>query len=97
LLLIFIKTDYPKILEDIMVYEVKMPKLDMTMEQGIIIKWFKKEGEKINKGELLFEVSTEKVSTEIESEVSGTIVKINFSPDDIVKVDEVVAIIETEG
>lgn len=80
-----------------MVHEVKMPKLDITMEQGILVKWFKKEDEKINKGEPLFEVSTEKVSTEIESEVSGKIVKINFSADDIVKVGEIVALIEVEG
>ncbi len=80
-----------------MVYEVQMPKLDITMEKGILVKWFKKEGEKINKGEPLFEVSTEKVSTEVESEVSGMVMKINFSADDIVNVGEVVAVIEAEA
>ena len=77
-----------------MTYEVLLPKLDIAMEQGIIVKWFKKEGETIIKGEPLFEVSTEKVATEIQSEVSGTVSKINFGVDDTVKVGEIVALIE---
>ena len=77
-----------------MTYEVLMPKLDIAMEQGIIVKWFKKEGETIKKGEPLFEVSTEKVATEIQSEVSGTVSKIKFSVDDTVKVGEIIALIE---
>ncbi len=80
-----------------MTHEVQMPKLDIAMEQGIIVKWFKKEGETIKKGEPFFEVSTEKIATEIESEVSGVVLKINFSADDIVKVGEIVALIEVQG
>lgn len=79
-----------------MIYEVLMPKLDIAMEQGVIVRWFKKEGDRIAKGEPFFEVSTEKVTTEIESEVSGKVLKINFLEDEIVKVGEIVALIEVE-
>ena len=77
-----------------MIYEVQMPKLGLTMEEGMIVSWFKKEGEQIKKGEPFLEIVTEKVSYVIEATVSGVIRKINFAADDIVKVGEIVASIE---
>ena len=48
-------------------FEVIMPKLGLTMESGVIEKWHKKEGDKIEVGDVLFEVATDKVSLEVES------------------------------
>lgn len=79
-----------------MIYEVKMPKLDIAIDDAVIVKWCKKEGEKVKKGEPLLEVSAGKVVSEIESDVSGVVSKINFSEDDTVKVGEIVALIEIE-
>jgi len=53
-----------------------MPKLGMTMEQGTINRWFKQEGERIEKGEPLLEVETDKVDLEVEAPVSGRIERI---------------------
>lgn len=47
--------------------EIIMPKLGLTMESGTIEKWHKKEGDKIEVGDILFEVLTDKVSLEVES------------------------------
>ena len=57
-------------------YEVLAPNLGQSGMAVRIEKWKKKEGEKIEKGELLFELSNEKLSQEVESPVSGTIIKL---------------------
>ncbi len=80
-----------------MIFEVEMPKLGITMEEAMIVNWFKKEGEKIKKGDPFLEIMTEKVSYVVEATVSGTIKKIHFAPEDVVKVGETIALIEVEG
>jgi len=55
---------------------VLMPKLGLTMTKGTVLKWFKNEGEKVEKGDKLVLFETEKVSSEIASPVSGVILKI---------------------
>jgi|YNPBryBLVA2012_1023415.scaffolds.fasta_scaffold01716_4 pyruvate dehydrogenase E2 component (dihydrolipoamide acetyltransferase) len=54
-----------------MIHPIIMPKLGETMEEGTLTKWFKKEGEKVVKGEPLFEVTTDKASFEQEATASG--------------------------
>jgi len=74
-------------------YEVIMPKLGLTMETGTIEKWHKKEGDKIEEGDILFDVMTDKVSQEVESYYSGILRKIIYHEGDEVPVTEVVAYI----
>ncbi|MHB8279896.1 MAG: dihydrolipoamide acetyltransferase family protein [Candidatus Humimicrobiaceae bacterium] len=57
-------------------HEVIMPKLGLTMESGKVEKWLKKEGDKVEAGEILFEVMTDKVSLEVEAYHSGYLRKI---------------------
>ncbi|MCD6167792.1 MAG: 2-oxo acid dehydrogenase subunit E2 [Caldisericia bacterium] len=78
-------------------YEVRMPKFGLTMETGFIEKWFKKEGEKVQKGEPLLEVSSEKITNEVASPVSGIVKKIIGEEGKEYKVGEVIALIEEEG
>jgi pyruvate/2-oxoglutarate dehydrogenase complex dihydrolipoamide acyltransferase (E2) component len=78
-------------------HEVIMPKLGLTMETGRIEKWHKKEGDRVGKGEVLFEVMTDKVTIEVESYDSGTLLKILRAEGDDVPVTEVVAYIGEQG
>jgi acetyltransferase-like isoleucine patch superfamily enzyme len=77
--------------------EVIMPKMSASMVDGTISKWFKAEGEKVKKGEPLFEILTEKASIEVEAEVSGVLHKILVKEDETVPIAKVVALIEEEG
>jgi pyruvate dehydrogenase E2 component (dihydrolipoamide acetyltransferase) len=54
-------------------YEVLMPKMGETMETGTIEKWRKKEGDKVEKGDILYDLATDKVSLEVESFNSGVL------------------------
>src|SRR4030042_1540121 len=74
-------------------YEVIMPKLGLTMESGKIEKWQKKEGDKVEAGEVLFEVMTDKVTIEVESYNSGILRKILRAEGEDVPVTEVIAYI----
>jgi len=74
-------------------HEVIMPKLGLTMESGVIEKWHKKEGDKIEKGDVLFEVMTDKVTVEVEAYDSGYLRKILVKEGEEVPVTEIVAYI----
>lgn len=74
--------------------EVKMPKMGLTMENGTIIKWRKKEGERIEKGEILLEIMTDKVALEVESYYSGNLIKILKREDEEVPVGEIIGYIK---
>ena len=74
-------------------FEVIMPKLGLTMETGTIERWLKKEGDKIEEGDILFEVMTDKVSLEVESYNSGVLRKVMHFEGEEVPVTEVVAYI----
>jgi len=76
-------------------HEVIMPKLGLTMESGKMEKWHKKVGDKVETGDILFEVMTDKVSLEVESYNSGILRKILKGEGDEVPVTEVVAYIGT--
>lgn len=74
-------------------HEIIMPKLGLTMETGKIEKWRKKEGDKVEAGDILFEVMTDKVSLEVEAYNSGILRKILRTEGEEVPVTEVIAYI----
>ena len=76
-------------------FKVIMPKLGESVQEATITKWFVKEGDKIEEDDLLFEIATEKVDSEIPSPVDGVITKILFAVDAVVPVGEIVAYIKT--
>ena len=78
-------------------YEIKMPRFGLTMESGFIEKWFKEEGEEVKEGEPLLEVSSEKITNEVASPASGTLLKIMGKEKEEIKVGTVIAIIGKEG
>lgn len=78
-------------------FEIVMPKLGESIQEGTITKWFVKEGDTIAEDDLLFEVATDKVDSEIPSPVDGVITKILHQEDSLVPVGEVLAIVDMEG
>src|SRR6266536_1928071 len=74
-----------------------MPQLGETVVEGTITKWLKKEGEEIERDEPLFEISTDKVDTEVPSPVSGKLVEIKVQEGETVQVGTELAMIETDG
>lgn len=80
-----------------MAHEIVLPKASMSMEEGTILQWFKEEGDQVEAGEVLLEIETDKVSMDIEAEVSGTLLKIIHEEGDTVKVAEVVGYIGEPG
>ncbi len=77
--------------------EILMPKMGESITEGTIIKWYKKVGDKIKKDEIIFEISTDKVDTEIPAPADGVLTEILVGENETVEVDTVVAIMETEG
>ncbi|WP_455364550.1 dihydrolipoamide acetyltransferase family protein [[Eubacterium] cellulosolvens] len=80
-----------------MVSEIVMPKLGLTMKEGVIVEWLKKEGESVEKGEPLFVIETEKVQTTIESSASGILKKIVEPVGAVIPVAGVIAYIGEMG
>ncbi|RXR30612.1 2-oxo acid dehydrogenase subunit E2 [Flavobacterium piscinae] len=78
-------------------FELKLPKMGESVAEATITNWLKKVGEKIEADEAVLEIATDKVDSEVPSEVSGTLVEILFQVDDVVKVGQTIAIIDTEG
>jgi len=78
-------------------FEIIMPKLGESIQEGTITKWFVKEGDQVEEDDMLFEVATDKVDSEIPSPVDGIISKILFPEDTVVSVGTVVAVINTGG
>ena len=73
---------------------IYMPKFGMTMTEGVIAQWLKKEGDRVVQGEPLLTVETEKVDTDIEAPASGTLVSIQYEAGDEAPVGEIIAYIE---
>lgn len=80
-----------------MAKEVIMPKAGMDMQEGQIISWKKKEGDKVEKGEILLEIMTDKVSMEVEAESSGYLLKILAQEGETIPVITTIAYIGKEG
>ena len=74
-----------------------MPKMDMDQESVTILEWLKKEGEKVEKGEAVIVVETDKLTSEIEAPASGTLTGILYKENEEAPVTKVVAYILAEG
>ena len=68
--------------------EFKMPKLGESITEATIITWFKNVGDRIEEDEMLLEVATDKVDSEVPSEVEGTLVEVLFDQDAVVGVGD---------
>ena len=77
-------------------YELKLPQMGESVEEAIVSSWLKNVGDTIKVDDILVEVATDKVDSEIPSEVSGVIKEILTPVKSVVKVGQVMAIIETE-
>ncbi|HVF28933.1 MAG TPA: dihydrolipoamide acetyltransferase family protein [Pyrinomonadaceae bacterium] len=73
--------------------EVVMPQMGESITEGTITRWLKKVGDTVERDEMLFEISTDKVDAEIPSPVAGTLTEIKFKEGDTVEVNAVVALI----
>lgn len=80
-----------------MAVEVQMPSIGLSIPEGTIERWLKKEGDSVGKGELLVAITTEKVTVEIPAEVSGVLLKIVCPAGMKVKVGQTIAIIGEAG
>jgi len=76
---------------------VQMPSIGLSIAEGTIDRWLKKEGDSVVKGDLIVAILTEKVTVEIPAEVSGVLLKILCPAGTKVKVGQTIAIIETAG
>ncbi|MDQ2969036.1 MAG: 2-oxo acid dehydrogenase subunit E2 [Actinomycetota bacterium] len=79
-----------------MATEVKLPRLGQGMESGTIVKWLKSEGDKVEKGEALYELDTDKVTQEVEAEASGVLLKIAITSGEV-EVGKTIAVIGEQG
>jgi len=76
---------------------ITMPRLSDTMEEGTVASWLKKEGDKVEEGDILAEIETDKATMEFESFYEGTLLKIGLEEGETAKVDSLLAIIGPEG
>lgn len=76
---------------------VRMPKMSDTMTEGVIAKWHKKVGDKVNSGDLIAEVETDKATMDFESYQEGTLLYIGPKEGDAVPIDSVIAVLGEEG
>ena len=77
--------------------QVTLPRLGQGMETGTIVRWLKSEGENVEKGEALYELDTEKVTQEVEAEVSGVLLKILAGEGEEIEVGKAIAVIGEQG
>ncbi|PKB17764.1 dihydrolipoamide acetyltransferase family protein [Flavobacterium sp. 5] len=78
-------------------FELKLPKMGESVAEATITNWLKEVGDRIEADEAVLEIATDKVDSEVPSEVSGILIEKLFGKDDLVQVGETIAIIETEG
>jgi 2-oxoglutarate dehydrogenase E2 component (dihydrolipoamide succinyltransferase) len=78
-------------------FELKLPKMGESVAEATITNWLKQVGDKIEADETVLEIATDKVDSEVPSEVSGILVEQLFAKDDMVQVGQTIAIIETEA
>ena len=78
-------------------FEVIMPKMGESIEEATITKWFVKVGDSVQEDDVLLEIATDKVDSEIPSPVEGVIGKILYQQDEVVAVGSVIALINLDG
>ncbi|NJW53908.1 pyruvate dehydrogenase complex dihydrolipoamide acetyltransferase [Salinimicrobium oceani] len=76
---------------------IKMPRLSDTMEEGVVAKWLKQKGDKIEEGDILAEIETDKATMEFESFYEGTLLHIGIEEGETAPVDALLAIVGEEG
>jgi 2-oxoglutarate dehydrogenase E2 component (dihydrolipoamide succinyltransferase) len=77
--------------------EVVMPQMGESIAEGTITKWLKNVGDRVERDEPLFEISTDKVDAEIPSPTAGTLTEVRFKEGDTVEVNTVVAVLDGSG
>ncbi len=78
-------------------FELKLPKMGESVAEATITSWLKDIGDTIEEDEAVLEIATDKVDSEVPSEVDGVLVEKLFNVDDVVQVGQTIAVIETEG
>jgi 2-oxoglutarate dehydrogenase E2 component (dihydrolipoamide succinyltransferase) len=78
-------------------FELKLPKMGESVAEATITSWLKEVGDTIELDEPVLEIATDKVDSEVPSEVDGVLVEQLFNVDDVVQVGQTIAIIEIEG
>lgn len=76
---------------------VRMPKMSDTMEEGTLVSWQKKVGDKVKSGDILAEVETDKATMELEAYEDGTLLFVGIKEGEAVPVDAIIAVIGEEG
>src|SRR5215207_8694856 len=72
---------------------ISMPKLGFDMQEGILVRWVKNEGENVNKGDVLAEIETDKATVEVESSASGVVRKLLVEAGSVVPVGNPIAVV----
>ena len=78
-------------------FELKLPQMGESVAEATLTTWLKEVGDTIEMDEAVFEIATDKVDSEVPSEVEGVLLEKKFNIDDIIKVGDVVAVIQTDG
>ena len=78
-------------------FELKLPQMGESVAEATLTSWLKEVGDTIELDEAVFEIATDKVDSEVPSEVEGVLVEKRFDVDDVIKVGEIVAVIELDG
>lgn len=78
-------------------FELRLPKMGESVAEATITSWLKEVGDTIELDEAVLEIATDKVDSEVPSEVDGVLIEKRFNVDDVVQVGQVIAIIETNG
>ena len=78
-------------------FELKLPKMGESVAEATITSWLKEVGDTIEADEAVLEIATDKVDSEVPSEVDGVLVEKLFDIDDVVQVGQTIAVIETEA
>ena len=78
-------------------FELKLPKMGESVAEATLTAWLKDVGDKIDADEPVLEIATDKVDSEVPSEVEGVLIQKLFEVDDVIEVGQTIAIIETES
>lgn len=78
-------------------FELKLPKMGESVAEATITAWLKEVGDAIEVDEAVFEIATDKVDSEVPSEVDGILIEKLYNIDDVVQVGQTIAVIEIEG
>jgi len=78
-------------------FELKLPKMGESVAEATITSWLKDVGDTIEMDDVVLEIATDKVDSEVPSDVEGVLVERLFNVDDVVQVGQVLAVIEIEG